>query len=182
MVLLSLNPNTFMILSELDMQDCKGVLTPMCSGKLPRAADGSPSAHATLYRRTLGNELVIQRQQVVARSSNEAEYKSVANALAEHIWVRNLLNELLITIPNTPTIFCDNVGVTYLYHNPVFHSRMKHIAVDFCYATNQVQAHHVLVTHTHACDQLADTFTKPLPKPAFGRCHSKLGIVALHLT
>ncbi|WMV23679.1 hypothetical protein MTR67_017064 [Solanum verrucosum] len=123
-----------------------------------------------------------KKQQVVARSSNEAEYKSVANALAELIWVRNLLNELRITIPNTPTIFCDNVGVTYLYHNPVFHSGMKHIAVDFCYATNQVQAHHVLVTHTHACDQLADTFTKPLPKPAFGWCHSKLGIVALHLT
>ncbi|KAH0682241.1 hypothetical protein KY289_019993 [Solanum tuberosum] len=174
MVLLSLNPNTFMILSELDMQDCKGVLTPMCSGKLPRAADGSPSAHATLYRRTLGGD---PNDRI-----STSEYKSVANALAEHIWVRNLLNELRITIPNTPTIFCDNVGVTYLYHNPVFHSHMKHIAVDFCYATNQVQAHHVLVTHTHACDQLADTFTKPLPKPAFGRCHSKLGIVALHLT
>ncbi|WMV23681.1 hypothetical protein MTR67_017066 [Solanum verrucosum] len=120
-----------------------------------------------------------KKQQVVARSSTEAEYKSVANALAELIWVCNLLNELRITIPNTPTIFCVSVGVTYLYHNPVFHSRMKHIAVDFCYARNKVQAHQVLVTHTHAC---ADTFTKPLPKSAFERCHSKLGIVALHLT
>ncbi|WMV23729.1 hypothetical protein MTR67_017114 [Solanum verrucosum] len=87
-----------------------------------------------------------KKQQVVARSSTEAEYKSVANALTELIWVHNLLNELRITILNTPTIFCDNVGVTYLYHNPVFHCRMKHIDVDFCYARNQVQAHQVLVT------------------------------------
>uniref|UniRef100_M1B3F5 Uncharacterized protein n=1 Tax=Solanum tuberosum TaxID=4113 RepID=M1B3F5_SOLTU len=40
------------------MQDCKGVLlTPMCSGKLPRAADGSPPTHATFYRRTLDSKL-----------------------------------------------------------------------------------------------------------------------------
>jgi len=123
-----------------------------------------------------------KKQQAVARSSTEAEYKSVANALAELIWVRNLLNELKITIPNTSTIFCDNVGVTYLCHNPVFHSRMKHIAVDFHYVRNQVQAHQVLVKHTHACDQLADTLTKPLPKTTFARCRSKLGVVAPHLT
>lgn len=42
------------IFSELDMQDCKWVLTPMFSGKLPRAADGSPPANATFYRHTLG--------------------------------------------------------------------------------------------------------------------------------
>lgn len=42
-----------LILSELDMQNCKGVSTPMCSGKLLWATDGSPPANATLYRRTL---------------------------------------------------------------------------------------------------------------------------------
>ncbi|KAH0743110.1 hypothetical protein KY290_031103 [Solanum tuberosum] len=33
------------ILSDLDMKDYKGVLTPMCSGKLPQAIDGSPPAN-----------------------------------------------------------------------------------------------------------------------------------------
>ncbi|KAF3615225.1 putative BTB/POZ domain-containing protein NPY2-like isoform X4 [Capsicum annuum] len=110
-----------------------------------------------------------RKQRAVARSSTEAEYKSVANALAEITWVRNLLHELHVTIPKTPTIYCDNVGVTYLSHNPVFHTRMKHVAVDFAYVHDQVHAHQVHVTHTHACDQLADTFTKPLPKSAFIR-------------
>ncbi|XP_070032589.1 uncharacterized protein [Nicotiana tomentosiformis] len=68
------------------------------------------------------------------------------------------------------------------HFNPVFHSRMKHITVDFSYVGNQVQAHQILVKHTDACDQLADTLTKPLPKPAFAMCRSKLGIVAPHLT
>lgn len=59
---------------------------------------------------------------------------------------------------------------------------MKHVAVDFTYFRDQVQAHQVHVKHTHACDQLDDTFTKPLPKPALARCRSKLGIVAPCLT
>ena len=59
---------------------------------------------------------------------------------------------------------------------------MKHTSVDFCYARNQVQAHRVLVKHTHAWDQLADTFTNPLPPPAFARCRSNLGVIDPHLT
>ena len=94
----------------------------------------------------------------------------------------NLLNELYITILNIPSIFCDNVGVTYLCQDPVFHSRMKHIVVDVCYVRNQVQAHRVLVKHTHACDQLADTFTNTLPALAFARCRSNLGVVDPQLT
>ncbi|KAH0706494.1 hypothetical protein KY289_011570 [Solanum tuberosum] len=72
-----------------------------------------------------------------------------------------------VTVLKTQTIYCDNVGVTYLSHNPVFHTRMKHVAVDFAYVRDQVQANRVQVSHTHACDQLVDTFTKPLPKSAF---------------
>lgn len=123
-----------------------------------------------------------KNQQVISRSSTKVKYELVANALAELIWVCNLLNELGITIPNTPTIFCDNVGITYLCHNLVCHSHMKHIVVGFCYVRNKVQAHQVLFIHTHACDKLAKTFIKPLPKPAFLRCCSKLRVFASHLT
>lgn len=37
------------ILSDVDMADCKGVTTPMCSSLPPKAADGSPPVDATLY-------------------------------------------------------------------------------------------------------------------------------------
>lgn len=30
-------------------------------------------------------------------------------------------------------IYCDNINATYLCANPMFHSRMKHIAIDFHY-------------------------------------------------
>lgn len=67
-------------------------------------------------------------------------------------------------------------------HNPMCHIRMQHIVVDLIYVRNHVQAHRVLVRHTHACDQTADTFTKPVLAPTFARCSSKLGVIDPHLT
>ncbi|CAA6665835.1 unnamed protein product [Spirodela intermedia] len=65
-----------------------------------------------------------KKQPTVARSSTEAEYKAVANAAAELIWLRSLLRELRI-VTSPPTIWCDNIGAIYMAANPVFHKRMN---------------------------------------------------------
>ncbi|KAL8156325.1 hypothetical protein AgCh_001427 [Apium graveolens] len=75
-----------------------------------------------------------------ARSSTEAEYRAVASAVAETNWLSNLLFELKCPLQSAPDVFCDNVGTTYLCRNPVFHSRMKHIALDFHIVREQVSA------------------------------------------
>ncbi|XP_049373022.1 uncharacterized mitochondrial protein AtMg00810-like [Solanum verrucosum] len=64
------------ILSELDIQDCKGVVNPMCSGKLPRAVDRSPPANATLYRRTLGaRQNSLRQEMLLLQLTKTAPYK-----------------------------------------------------------------------------------------------------------
>lgn len=89
----------------------------------------------------------------------------------------NLLQELKLPLKSAHRIFCDNVGVTYLCHNPFFHSRMKHIAIDFHFVRDQVQRKSVTVHHIHSADQVADTLTKPLVKYAFQRQFHKLALV-----
>lgn len=74
-----------------------------------------------------------KKQRTIAKSSIEAEYRAVASALAELNWIKNLLIELHISIKQVPIIYCNNIGATYLCENLVFHSQMKHIAVDFHY-------------------------------------------------
>lgn len=55
-----------------------------------------------------------RKQTGVARSSTEAEYRAVANTSAELRWICSLLSELGIPVKHTPTVYCDNVGATYL--------------------------------------------------------------------
>lgn len=72
-----------------------------------------------------------KKQCTVARSSTMAEYQAMAGAVAKTNWLTNLLGELHIRLSHVPNIYCDNIGTIYLCQNLVFHSRMKHIAVDF---------------------------------------------------
>jgi hypothetical protein len=72
----------------------------------------------------LGSNLVSwsgRTQPTVSQSSTEAEYKVIANVAAEIMWIQTLLDELGIPHPPTASVWCDNLGVTYLSANPVFH-------------------------------------------------------------
>ncbi|WVZ96725.1 hypothetical protein U9M48_042326 [Paspalum notatum var. saurae] len=72
-----------------------------------------------------------KKQATVSRSSTEAEYKAIANATAEVMWIQTLLQELKIMAPRAAKLWCDNIGAKYLSANPVFHARTKHIEVDY---------------------------------------------------
>uniref|UniRef100_A0A2N9G9A2 Integrase catalytic domain-containing protein n=1 Tax=Fagus sylvatica TaxID=28930 RepID=A0A2N9G9A2_FAGSY len=53
-----------------------------------------------------------KKQKTIARSSTEAEYRSVANAAAELNWLCYLLTDLGVQLPYCPVLYCDNVGAT----------------------------------------------------------------------
>ena len=67
------------------------------------------------------------KQRAVARSTTEAEYRALATAASETMWLSTLLKDLAFPVPASPHLLCDNLGATYLSFNPVNHSRMKHI-------------------------------------------------------
>jgi histone deacetylase 1/2 len=108
-----------------------------------------------------------KKQATVSRSSTEAEYKSVANATAEVIWVQSLLAELGIKLAKLPCLWCDNLGATYLSANPVFHARAKHIEIDFHFVRERVLAKQLEIRFVPSRDQVADGLTKPLPVRLF---------------
>ncbi|GKU86988.1 hypothetical protein SLEP1_g1451 [Rubroshorea leprosula] len=117
------------------------------------------------------------KQKAIARSSIEAEYRALAAASSELVWVLHLLRELGLPSGTPPVLYCDNVGATYLSSNPVMHSRMKHIAIDLHFIRDLVDKRILRVSHIASADQLADGLTKPLPSFRFALLRSKIGVV-----
>ena len=116
-----------------------------------------------------------KKQTTVARSSIEAEYRALATTTVEVSWLCILFKELHIFLSYVPVLWCDNASAIALSTNPVFHSRMKHIEVDYHYVREKVLRHDLCVRFVSGKDNLADIFTKPLPSPSFLlQCHKLL--------
>ncbi|KAD3067121.1 hypothetical protein E3N88_35001 [Mikania micrantha] len=117
-----------------------------------------------------------KRQTTISRSSAEAEYRGVANAVAELCWIRNLLLELCCPIKRASMVYCDNVSAIFMSGNPIQHQRTKHIELDIHFVRDKVQTGQIRVLHVPSRYQLADIFTKGLPRVLFQDFRSSLSI------
>ncbi|XP_071727594.1 uncharacterized protein [Rutidosis leptorrhynchoides] len=127
----------------------------------------------------LGNNLLSwssKRQQTPSRSSAEAEYRGVANAVAETCWIRNLLRELHCPLSSATLVYCDNISAVYMSGNPVQHQRTKHIEIDIHFVRDLVLKGHVRVLHVPSRYQFADIFTKGLPTALFDEFRCSLSV------
>ncbi|XP_057425714.1 uncharacterized mitochondrial protein AtMg00810-like [Lotus japonicus] len=118
----------------------------------------------------LGDNLISwssKRQPTLSRSNAEAEYRGVANVVSESCWLRNLLLELHFPLPRATLLYCDNVSAIYLSGNPVQHQRTKHIEMDIHFVREKVARGQVRVLHVPSRYQIADIFTKGLPRVLF---------------
>ncbi|KAB2615774.1 hypothetical protein D8674_022362 [Pyrus ussuriensis x Pyrus communis] len=108
-----------------------------------------------------------KKQSTVARSSTEAEYRSLAHTAAEVTWICKVLKDFGFPLSHKPTIWCDNISTLSLASNPVFHARTKHIEIDYHYIRELVLANLVEVKYVCSQDQIADIHTKALSKNRF---------------
>ncbi|PWA54870.1 hypothetical protein CTI12_AA431350 [Artemisia annua] len=127
----------------------------------------------------LGNNLLSwssKRQCTLSRSSAEADYHGIANAVAETSWLRNLLCDLHSPLHSATIVYCDNISAVYMSFNPVQHQRTKHLEIDIHFVRDRVAASHVRVLHVPSRYQYADIFTKCLPFALFDEFRSSLSV------
>lgn len=82
----------------------------------------------------------------MAYSFTEAEYRVIASTATELTLISSLLRELSVQ-HSSPTIYYDNMSVTYPCVNPIFHSPMKHIVIDFHFVRDKVIVSDLKVSH-----------------------------------
>ncbi|RVX12128.1 Retrovirus-related Pol polyprotein from transposon RE1 [Vitis vinifera] len=85
------------------------------------------------YFTFVGGNLVTwksKKQNVVARSSAEAEFRGMTLGLCEALLLRLLLQDLGYLSRQPIRLFCDNKAACDIAHNPVQHDRTKHVEVD----------------------------------------------------
>nr|KYP61181.1 Copia protein [Cajanus cajan] len=92
------------------------------------------------------------------------------------MWIQTLLSELKVH-HSTLVIFCDNMSIVALAHNPVLHARTKHMELDLFFVREKVAAKRLQVVHVPAIDQCADVLTKALSPSRFCELRSKLQVV-----
>lgn len=117
-----------------------------------------------------------KKQNTIAHFSTKAEYRVVTFIAGELNQRQHLLKELSVSLPHIPTIYYDNLGATYLCENPVFHSCINHIVIDYHFVHDQVLKKLLRVSHVPSVNQLVNSLTKPLLCNQFIEHRSKLGV------
>ena len=116
------------------------------------------------------------RQKTVTNSSCEAEYVALSEASREALWLRQFLREVHFLKPSPTVLLCDNNGAKSLSSDPTHHSRSKHIDVRHHFVRERVEDGSVTVWRVPGHDNVADIFTKALPRPDFTRLRPYLGL------
>ncbi|RVW62322.1 Retrovirus-related Pol polyprotein from transposon RE1 [Vitis vinifera] len=182
-----LNANTIAdLLNRTHMTEAKPAPTPLATSPILTLQSGTSLSDSTEYRTVVGSlqYLSLTRPDIAYTTTTSHFVGPPPLALhafsdsdwAEIRWICSLLTELGVTLPQRPIIYCDNVGATNLCSNPVFHSRMKHVALDYHFIREQVQNGLLRVSHISASDQLVDALTKPLARPQFDSLKAKIGL------
>ncbi|KAM2000679.1 hypothetical protein ACFX16_007955 [Malus domestica] len=173
------------ILIETRMLACKPADTQIeLNHKLGEYPDQIPT-NKERYQRIVGYFVIVRgnlvswcskKQKVVARSSAEAEYRSMAHGVCELLWVKNLLRDLGFRPKHVMRLHCDNKAAIDIAHNPVQHDRTKHVEVDRHFIKEKIKARLIEVPFVKSEDQLANMLTKAVTSSVFHNSLSKLGI------
>ncbi|KAG7568260.1 Retrotransposon gag domain [Arabidopsis thaliana x Arabidopsis arenosa] len=117
---------------------------------------------------------------IVSRSSAEAEYRSMANATCELIWLNSMLEDLHVPLADTIVLYCDNEAALHIAKNSVYHERTKHFQRDIHVVRERVAMGFLKTLHINTEHQLADVLTKPLTALQFNYLLSKMGLHHLY--
>jgi hypothetical protein len=78
-------------------------------------------------------------------------------------------------------ISCNSQSTIFLSKNPSYHSKTKHIDVQYCFIGDMVERNKVLLEKVDTSENIADSLTKSMSVVKFSWCREAMGIDALDM-
>ena len=113
-------------------------------------------------------------QRSVSHSTAEAEYVAASMASRETCFLRELLLEFGRLKPGPTTLFMDSKSAIDMAFDPVAFKKTKHILRDAEYLRDLVARQVIVPRHVPSAEQVADAFTKALPRLVFHALRDRL--------
>ncbi|GJV69088.1 retrovirus-related pol polyprotein from transposon TNT 1-94 [Tanacetum coccineum] len=185
------------LLKKHGLDECVSMSTPMATERLDADLQGTPTDQTT-YRRMIGGlmYLIASRPDIafatfdygfelIAYSDadhagckddcKKAEYVSLSACCAQVIWMRTQLLDYGFKYNRIP-MYCDSKSAIAISCNPVQHSKTKHIDIRYHFIKEHVERGTVEIYFVGTEYQLADLFTKALPKERFEYLVHRIGM------
>jgi hypothetical protein len=115
----------------------------------------------------------------VSLSTTEAEYTALASCIQECLYLKFLLLDLGFDIQKPIQIHEDNQSCIKIARNPALHAHSKHIDVKYFFVKELTESQVFNIEYCNTTNQVADIFTKALPKPTFERLRCLLQVKSL---
>jgi hypothetical protein len=92
--------------------------------------------------------------------------------------MKQTLTDIQVEYDDPIPIYYDNTSAISISNNPVMHSNTKHIPIKYHFLWEQVIENNNRVEYVGTKEQVADIFTKPLPREAFEYLHHKIRVIS----
>ena len=117
---------------------------------------------------------VSKRQYVVALSTTEEEYIAATHASKEAVWLQRLCSSMGL-VQQAIRIDCDSQSAIFL----AYHSKMKHIDVQYHFVRDMVEANRVLLVKVDTLKNVADALMKSVSTQKFSWCRETMDVEEL---
>ena len=152
-------------------------LTAYCDSDF--CSDREKGLSVSGYVLKIGNTPIIWKSKLlkaVCCSTSEAEYLALKNMGRDVVWLRRLLSELGFLEDHPTVVFEDNKPCIDWCNSDSMHKATRHIHVSYHYIKELIREKLVTMQHISSEFQLADIFTKALPKTLFDNHFKNLNL------
>jgi hypothetical protein len=144
------------------------------------AGDPDTRRSTTGYVFQLGNNLITcrsRRQKHVTLSACEAETVAASDAAQEALYLCSVLKELGFPQKGPATIMQDSQSSIAFANNEAKHTKMKHIDIKEQFLRELITDGRVKTKYIPSDQNVADMFTKALPRARFQQLRHALNVV-----